>query len=146
MNRVKGWNTRHICFYLHEIYANLRALYAEGRKSVMADKRDSKRHRKRLTLKFGLQETDRIAFTEDISPLGMFIKTANVVAPGSMIKIDLTLGAESMVSMEARVMWAKRVPANMVRLVKKSGMGVRIVRITAGEEPYIKLCNELHER
>lgn len=112
--------------------------------SNMADKRNIRRHRKRLTLKFGLQESDRFAFTEDISPQGMFIKTANVAPPGSKIKIDLALSEDNIVTLEARVMWAKKVPANMVRLVKKSGMGVRITRFVAGEDSYNMLCEELH--
>lgn len=112
----------------------------------MADKRNIRRHRKRLTLKFGIQESDRFAFTEDISHNGMFIKTANGAPPGSKIKIDLALSEDNIVTMEARVMWAKKVPANMVRLVKKCGMGVRITRFVAGEDSYNMLCEELHTR
>jgi hypothetical protein len=43
-------------------------------------------------------------------------------------------------------MWAKKVPANMVHLVKKCGMGVRITGIISGEEHYRQLCDEMHER
>lgn len=112
----------------------------------MSDKRRIRRLRKRLSVKFGLQKSDRIAFTEDISHHGMFIKTANVAPPGSNIVLDLAVSETSTVSMEARVMWAKKVPANMLRLVKKSGMGVRIIRFTTGEEIYNALCEELIER
>lgn len=108
----------------------------------MADKRGIKRLRKRLSVRFGLQQADRLAFTEDISHHGLFIKTANVAPPGSDIKLDLIL-ENSTVRMEARVMWAKKVPANMLRLVKKSGMGVRIIRITDGEDAFNALCREL---
>ena len=130
-------------------YAKYMVIYGsftgkDGR--TMADKRNTRRHRKRLTLKFGVRESDRFAFTEEISPHGMFIKTANAAPPGSTIKIDLSLGEDDVVTMEARVMWAKKVPANMVRLVRKCGMGVRIVRFVAGETRYHSLCEELHAR
>ncbi|ACM19290.1 PilZ domain protein [Geotalea daltonii FRC-32] len=109
----------------------------------MADKRRIKRLRKRLSVKFGLLQTDRIAFTEDISHHGLFIKTANVASPGSDVKVDLAIDETTLVRMEARVMWAKKVPANMLRLVKKSGMGVRIIRILDGEDAFNALCREL---
>jgi Tfp pilus assembly protein PilZ len=109
----------------------------------MADKRGIKRLRKRLSVRFGPQQTDRIAFTEDISHHGLFIKTANVASPGSDIKVDLAIDETTVVRMEARVMWAKKVPANMLRLVKKSGMGVRIIRFVDGEIAFNELCLKL---
>ncbi len=112
----------------------------------MADKRDKKRLRKRLTLRFGITQPTRIAFTEDISPEGMFIKTTNISAPGSTVLIDIDIQENLTVSLEARVMWAKKVPPQMIHLVRKSGMGVRITRFTSGEEHYLKLCQELHNR
>jgi hypothetical protein len=112
----------------------------------MADKRDQKRHRKRLTLKFGISQPARIAFTEDISREGMFIKTTNICPPGSKILIEITLEGDLTVSMEARVMWAKKVPPQMLHLVKKSGMGVKIIRFTGGAEQYQQLCEDLLDR
>jgi hypothetical protein len=44
------------------------------------------------------------------------------------------------------VMWAKKVPPNMVQLVKKCGMGVRITSVVSGIEGYTKLCEELQAR
>ena len=112
----------------------------------MAEKRNIKRLRKRLTIKFGLQNAERVAFTEDISHHGMFIKTANVASPGSKIRIELSIDDNCIVNMEAQVMWAKRVPANMLQLVKKSGMGIRILGFISGEDAYNNLCMELHAR
>ncbi len=109
----------------------------------MADKRTLKRHRKRLSLKFGIEEPVRLAFTEDISPQGLFIKTANVCPAGNTIKIDLTLPDNQVVQIEAKVLWAKKVPPQMIHTIKKSGMGVRIVRILSGEELYGRMCEEL---
>jgi hypothetical protein len=40
-------------------------------------------------------------------------------------------------------MWAKKVPQNMFHLVKKSGMGVRILRFDSGEEHFNNLFENL---
>lgn len=109
----------------------------------MADKRDIKRHKKRLSIRFGIGEATRVAFTEDISATGMFIKTPNVCPPNSKILIEFSLDDNCKVELEARVMWAKKVPQNMFHLVKKSGMGVRFLQFHAGQESFIKFCESL---
>lgn len=110
----------------------------------MADKRNLKRHRKRMTLKFGIDGLSRVAFTEDISREGMCIKTAFVHQPGSRINIDLTLPDGTLVKLVGEVMWAKKVPPNMIHLIKKCGMGVKFTRIEAGTEAFERMCVELY--
>ncbi len=102
----------------------------------MADKRDIRRIKKRITLRFGIDEAIRVAFTEDVSMTGMFIKTPNIALPNSKIKIEFILPEGSKVEIEARVMWAKKVPQNLFHLVKKSGMGVRFLRFHSGEDAF----------
>lgn len=108
----------------------------------MADKRDIQRVKKRLSVKFGLEEPSRMAFTEDISITGMFIKTPNVCVPNSKIKIEFLLN-DCLVQVEARVMWAKKVPQNMFHLVKKSGMGIRFLKFYAGAEHFQSFFEEI---
>jgi hypothetical protein len=98
----------------------------------MSDKRDIIRLKKRLTIRFGIDEASRVAFTEDISSTGMFIKTANICPPNTKIKIEFDVD-NNKVELIARVMWAKKVPQNLFHLVKKSGMGVRFLRFESGE-------------
>jgi len=106
----------------------------------MSDKRDKTRIRKRIALEFGPGGTAaRKAFSEDLSPLGMFIKTANVSNPNTVLRIELQHN-EQLISLDARVMWAKRVPQNLFHLAKKGGMGVRIIRFHSGHEQYLDLC------
>lgn len=106
----------------------------------MAENRVTNRTRKRTTLIFGTGDAlNRRAFTEDISPTGLFIKTANVCTPDTMLTVEL-LDQGAPIRFEARVMWAKRVPQNLFHLVKKSGMGVRIVRFLCGRELYLTLA------
>jgi hypothetical protein len=102
----------------------------------VTNKRDIRRIKKRISIRFGIDEAARLAFTEDISMTGMFIKTFNVIPPNSRIKIKFDLPEGSRVELEARVMWAKKVPANLFHLVKKSGMGVRFLRFHSGEDAF----------
>jgi hypothetical protein len=99
------------------------------------DKRDIVRLKKRITVRFGIEEPNRVAFTEDISRTGMFIKTPNICPPNTKIRIEFEV-ANNKVELEARVMWAKKVPQNLFHLVKKSGMGVRFLRFYSGEEHF----------
>jgi Tfp pilus assembly protein PilZ len=112
----------------------------------MAEKRNIGRLRKRLTLRFGIEEPARMAFTEDISSTGLFIKTANVCKPGAVVLVELALDNTTRVTMEAEVVWVKKVPPQMIHLVKKSGMGVRMNRFINGEAEYMRFCEDLVSR
>ncbi len=110
----------------------------------MANKRNNNRKRKRLAVSFGIESSgERRAFTDDISPLGMFIRTANVCNPNTMVSVELLVDSRP-IRFEALVMWAKRVPQNLFHLVKKSGMGVRIIRFLDGLDYYMELCEQMN--
>ena len=109
----------------------------------MSDKRSPARHKKRLSVYFGIDEANRVAFTEDISMVGMFLRSLNVCPPNTTLKIEFLLENENRVALEARVMWAKKVPQNLFHLAKKSGMGVLILRFHSGEEHFRRFCNDL---
>ena len=112
----------------------------------MAEQRESKRHRKRFCLKFGVDHERRISFTEDISPEGLFIQTAYVLLPGTAVGVDLILGDDSLVALEGQVMWAKRAPRGIPPRLAKGGIGVKITRIAQGADVYRLLCEELASR
>ena len=101
---------------------------------VMGENRDIRRHKKRVLVRFGANEVVRVAFTDDISLTGMFIKTASIIPPNTKIRIEFMLAGDRTVELEARVMWAKKVPQNLFHLVKKSGMGVLFLQFFAGKE------------
>ena len=109
----------------------------------MTEKRDIRRHKKRLSIRFGIDVPNRVAFTEDISKTGMFIKTPNITPPNTKIIIEFTFSNDQKVEIEARVMWAKKVPQNLFHLVKKSGMGVRFLRFISGEELFQRYFEEI---
>lgn len=112
----------------------------------MAEKRDIIRHKKRLSLRFGTDSPTRLAFTEDLSAHGMFIKTTNISMPGTILQIEVTLPDESSVFVEGMVRWTKKVPPQMIHLVKKSGMGIKIMKFLAGEAAYQHLITEMHNK
>jgi Tfp pilus assembly protein PilZ len=96
------------------------------------------RLKKRITVRFGEEEAEKLAFTEDVSRTGIFIKTTQVVHPGRNLKVAFELD-QGMVKMEGKVVWAKKVPPTMIQRVKKCGMGIRITRFEEGEERYLSL-------
>ncbi|GLI38756.1 PilZ domain-containing protein [Geobacter hydrogenophilus] len=112
----------------------------------MAEKRDITRHKKRLSLRFGTTTPTRLAYTEDVSAHGLFIKTTNLCPPGTRIQVELTLPDEEPVFLEGMVRWTKKVPPQMIHLVKKSGMGVMITKFIAGEMAYRQFIDELHAK
>ena len=112
----------------------------------MSEKRILYRHKKRLTLKFGAEEPVRVAFTEDISNLGIFIRTTNVLPVGSPVKVELALSDTSSAVFEGVIRWSKRIPPHLAHLVKKGGMGVLITKFISGEDDYEEVLNEMRMR
>ncbi len=100
-----------------------------------------KRHRKRISLRFGIDKVEKFGFTDDINHAGLFIRSAITVRPGGtiMVAIDHPLG---LIALTGEVKWAKRVPANVIHKLK-GGMGVQIKSFQAGDEIYHALCDEL---
>lgn len=109
----------------------------------MAEKRVPIRHKKRLSVRFGAEKPTRVAFSEDISVGGLFIRCLNVYPPNTKIMIEFVLDNGQRVVLEARVMWAKMVPQNLFHLAKKCGMGVRILRFVDGEEHFRQHCERM---
>ena len=89
------------------------------------DKRDKIRARKRLMVRYGTEKPDRTAFTRNLSATGLFLQTNHVFKPGSTVQVALKF-PERTFNMWGRVIWAKRVPPELAR-VMGCGMGVRFV-------------------
>lgn len=111
----------------------------------MAEKRQEKRHRKRLQVKYGPADLTKIGFTEDLSELGIFVKTSAVYPPQATIRLELTTPANEVILLEGKVMWARKVPATLVHKTK-GGMGILISRFTEGEEVFRRICQEMEEK
>ncbi len=102
----------------------------------MAEKRVMRRIRRRLSLRFGIDAPVRLAFTEDVTDHGMFIKTTNLYPPGARIVIELTLPDETRIKLNGMVRWSKKVPPNMIHLMRKVGFGVKILGFQSGEAEF----------
>ena len=109
----------------------------------MSEKRRLCRKRKRVKIRFGLDTPQKMAFSDDISPGGIFIKTAAPEKPGLLLQLEITLPDETRVLCQGRIQWAKRVPPNMLRLVGKGGMGVRILSFSEGQEAFAQFVENL---
>jgi Tfp pilus assembly protein PilZ len=105
------------------------------------EKRDRNRIVKRLFTRFGPDDPVNIGYTGDVSLSGIFIKTNTIFPPGAVLKIEIELPNSKTIHLLGTVMWAKRVPSTLVRHVKKSGMGVRILQ---PPEDYLKFVANLH--
>ena len=111
----------------------------------MAEKRKIMRLQKRLKLRYGVNNATSVAFTEDFSEAGVFIRGVNVISPGSTLKVELFLPGDDPVFFEARIIWGRRIPGSIIHLSKKSGMGVIITRFLTNEEKYRAFCRDLTE-
>ena len=110
----------------------------------MAEKRDLNRKRKRVKVRFGTDTPKKMAFSDDISPNGIFIKTASPEKPGQLLNLEITLPDETRILCTGRIHWAKRVPPNMLRLVGKGGMGIKILSFSQGQHEYQNFIQSLH--
>jgi Tfp pilus assembly protein PilZ len=99
----------------------------------MAEKRIMRRLRRRLSLRFGVDAPVRLAYTEDITDHGLFIKTTNLYPPGTRIAVELILPGEARVLLKGMIRWSRKVPPTMIHLVKKAGLGVKILKFESGE-------------
>jgi len=107
----------------------------------MAEDRFKKRHRKRISVKFGIDKIEKLGFTDDINHDGLFIRSAVVVMPGMTIKVEIN-HPQGLIALVGEVRWGKKIPPNVLHKVK-GGMGVQIKSFVTGEELYHALCDEL---
>lgn len=112
----------------------------------MSEKREITRVRKRLSLKFGIDAPNKVAFTEDLSQNGLFVKTVYPSPPGSRIQIELTMPDGKNVLMVGMSRWRKSVPPQVIHLVKKCGMGIKILKFISGEESYRLFVDKLYKK
>lgn len=90
------------------------------------EKRPAARRLKRLFVRFGTDLPIYVGYTTDISETGIFIKASTIFPPKTIVKIAVTMPDDRVVLLTGEVIWAKRVPAQLTRLVRKNGMGIRL--------------------
>lgn len=107
----------------------------------MPENRYKKRHRKRISLNFGIDKVEKFGFTDDINHGGLFIRSSVVAKPGVTIKVEIKQ-PQGLIAFLGEVRWAKKVPPNVIHKMK-GGMGVQIKSFVSGEDIYHALCDEL---
>ena len=105
------------------------------------NKRSRTRYGKRLFVKYGRDSTDKIGFTGDLSATGLFIKTSAVYRPGTEIHVEITLPDQKTINIRGKVMWAKQVPPSLLRISKKSGMGVQVTKADSDYYAFLELLS-----
>ncbi len=86
-----------------------------------------------------------LAFTEDVSETGVFVRTVNVMGPGVIMLVELFMPDNLPVTFEAKVVWSRRVPGSLIHL-SKGGMGLMITKFLSGEEKYLDFCRSLRTK
>lgn len=91
------------------------------------EKQQRTRRTKRIEVRFGPERPADLGFTIDVSETGLFIKTNTVYPPDTRLVLELSLPDRRVLSLRGRVMWAKRVPPQLARHLRKAGMGVELI-------------------
>jgi hypothetical protein len=102
----------------------------------MSEKRKLDRKKKRIKVRYGVDVPKRLGFTEDLTAIGLFVITAQPEKPGIKLKLQITLPDGEEVLALAQVLWGKKVPAQMIHLARKGGMGLKFIAFQAGEAAF----------
>ena len=79
-----------------------------------------------MLVKYGPEpQADKVGFTNNFDAMGLFVQTAVVAAPRRVLKLEVH-GPTETFHLRARVVWAKRVPPQLIRTFK-GGMGLRLI-------------------
>ncbi len=97
-------------------------------------KRDARRARKRIEVRYGTEKADRTAFTKDISDTGLRLRTNTVLVAGTKLRIELEF-PDRVFGMWGRVEWARKVPARLTHTLE-CGMGISFVDPPADWKPF----------
>ena len=89
------------------------------------DKQAHPRTRGRLMVKYGVQRLEKRAFTMNLSVSGAFLKTNDVIRPGTTMQVQVEF-PDRKVDLWAQVVWAKKVPPQLAHVLH-CGMGIRFV-------------------
>lgn len=95
------------------------------------DKRERQRRKTHMTVRFGLERPETLGIVTDVSKGGVHISTNAVFPPGSTVHLQVQLPGGEQLSLQGRVMRAKRVPQILMASMR-GGMGIRLDDPPAG--------------
>jgi hypothetical protein len=84
------------------------------------------RYRRRLEVHYAAQgHVAQIGFSGNISNTGMMIRTPNVLAPGTIVDLELRV-PQGTIALSGRVVWARTGPMSWLA-TGRIGMGIRFI-------------------
>ena len=105
----------------------------------MSRTRYEKRIRSRLTVRFGVNNTENVGFTEDISEHGIFLKTARTFPVQTELRIELTTDDDHVIRFLGEVKYSKQVAPSLVWSDRDAGMGIHVIRFVEGRNYFDRL-------
>jgi hypothetical protein len=105
----------------------------------MSQKRFSTRRKRRYLIEWQTGDSLCTGFTQDISPTGIFIRSAHIPKIGAALTIQLLIPAGGKMRLRGTVVRSQRVPQNL-RAVVPSGFAVRL---NEAPEEYFGLLADL---
>ena len=101
----------------------------------MAEKRFSTRRKRRYLVEWIADEILCTGFTQDISPTGIFVRSAFIPRVGAVLALQLLLPSGEKLKVRGRVVRSHRLPQHM-RSVLPSGFAIRL---SEAPEEYFQL-------
>ncbi|HEX8820682.1 MAG TPA: PilZ domain-containing protein [Archangium sp.] len=92
----------------------------------MAEKRQHRRIKRRLMVRFGERDLTQSGFTGDVSVTGLFVIAASIPKLDTRLHVQLFVEAERYLLFEGEVRRHKLVPPEL-RTLERSGFGVRLL-------------------
>jgi Tfp pilus assembly protein PilZ len=104
------------------------------------EKRKTRRHTRRLRVRFGEHELGQSGFTSDVSSSGLFVVTSSPVNLGQRLHVEVTVDTDRRLLFEGVVARLTIVPQEL-RQVMKGGFGLRFLtgaELMAEMVPHLK--------
>jgi len=105
----------------------------------MAERRTFPRSKRRYLVEFTLDGVASNGFTNDLSPNGIFVRSARLPELGANLTLSLHLTDGKRLTVRGKVVRTRRVPPALSRVIP-SGFGIRL---TDTPEEYFQLLTKL---
>jgi len=93
---------------------------------VTKGKQGSRRARKRVEVRYGLEEPRFIGYSGNVSKSGIMVRAVRVFPPGSILTLELKLPGGTVVRARGVVVWAREGPPQWVT-TGRIGMGITFI-------------------
>jgi hypothetical protein len=91
----------------------------------VAERRSFARKKRRFLVEFDLRGASCTGFTYDVSPTGIFVRSARLPEPGTQLRAQLHVPEGRKIDVRGKVVRSFRVPSALSRVVP-SGFSIRL--------------------